>query len=212
VTRSAPAMARRDSLFDRRGWLADARRVRSPNADARPEGTEVTLVVVHGISLPPGRFGGDAILRLFTNRLDPGAHPYFRAIAALRVSAHFLIRRDGTLLQFVACGDRAWHAGASRWRGRERCNDFSIGIELEGTDDRAYTARQYARLAVLVRRLAARWPIREVAGHSDVAPGRKSDPGDAFDWTRLARLLGPASEVRVAAHGGRGGRSPASGL
>ena len=212
MTRSAPAMARRDSLFDRRGWLAGARRVRSPNADARPEGTEVTLVVVHGISLPPGRFGGDAILRLFTNRLDPGAHPYFRAVGALRVSAHFLIRRDGTLLQFVACGERAWHAGASRWRGRERCNDFSIGIELEGTDDRPYTARQYARLAVLVRRLAARWPIREVAGHSDVAPGRKSDPGEAFDWARLARLLGPASGVRVAALGVRGERPPAHGL
>jgi AmpD protein len=212
VTLPAPATARRGAQFDRRGWLAVARRVRSPNADARPAGAEVTLVVVHGISLPPGRFSGDAILRLFTNRLDPGAHPSFRPIAALRVSAHFLIRRDGTLLQFVACGDRAWHAGVSRWRGRERCNDFSIGIELEGTDERPYTAKQYARLAALVRRLATRWPIREVAGHSDIAPGRKTDPGNAFDWPRLARLLGDAPGVRVAARRGGSGRPTASGL
>jgi len=209
MTRPAPGAG-----FDRRGWLAGARRVRSPNADARPDGTEVTLVVVHGISLPPGRFGGDAILRLFTNRLDPRAHPYFREIAALRVSAHFLIRRDGALVQFVACGDRAWHAGASRWKDRPRCNDFSIGIELEGTDERPYTAKQYARLATLVRRLAARWPIEEVAGHSDIAPGRKTDPGPAFDWPRLARLLraSPGGRPRVAGGKGGHGRPPASGL
>jgi len=200
--------------FDRRGWLAGARRVRSPNADARPAGTDVTLVVVHGISLPPGRFGGDAILRLFTNRLDPAAHPSFRGIADLRVSAHFLIRRDGTLLQFVAAGERAWHAGASQWRGRERCNDYSVGIELEGTDERPYTAKQYARLAGVIRRLAARWPIVEVAGHSDVAPGRKTDPGPAFDRARLARLLarGAAAGVRVAGDTGAGGPLPAAGL
>ena len=212
MTPPFPHRGPRASPFDARGWLAGIRRVRSPNADPRPEGVEVTLVVVHGISLPPGRFGGDAILRLFTNRLDPAAHPAFRTLGGLRVSAHFLIRRDGTLLQFVACGDRAWHAGASRWKGRERCNDFSIGIELEGTDDRPYTAKQYARLAVLVRRLAERWPIADVAGHSDVAPGRKSDPGPAFDRERFARLLGRASGIRVAAC--KGGRSPlpASGL
>jgi AmpD protein len=159
--------------------------VRSPNADARPAGTEVTLVVVHGISLPPGRFGGDAIERLFTNRLDPGAHPSFRAIAALRVSAHFLIRRDGALVQFVPGTDRAWHAGASRWKGRERCNDFSIGVELEGTDTRPYTLRQYARLARLIRMLRVHYPIAHIVGHSDIAPGRKTDPGPSFDWRRL---------------------------
>jgi AmpD protein len=174
----------------RDGWLAGVRRVRSPNADARPEGAEVTLLVVHGISLPPGRFGGDAIERLFTNRLDPRAHPYYAGIAGLRVSSHFLIRRDGALTQFVSCADRAWHAGASRWNGRERCNDFSIGVELEGTDERPYTAKQYARLAALVRRLRRRWPLRDIAGHSDVAPGRKTDPGPSFDWGRLRRLLG----------------------
>ena len=172
------------------GWLAGVRRVRSPNADARPDGTPVTLVVVHGISLPPGRFGGDAIERLFTNRLDPRAHPYYASLAGLRVSAHFLVRRDGALLQFVPCDARAWHAGTSRFDGRERCNDYSIGIELEGTDERPYTAKQYARLAALVRRLRRRWPIAAIAGHSDVAPGRKTDPGPAFDWALLRGLLG----------------------
>ena len=186
MSRRAPAAHAR---IDRRGWLEGVRRARSPNADARPPGAEVTLVVVHGISLPPGRFGGDAIERLFANRLDPDAHPSFRTIANLRVSAHFLIRRDGSMLQFVPCGMRAWHAGVSRWKGRERCNDFSIGVELEGTDERPYTARQYRRLATLVRRLAARFPIADVAGHSDVAPGRKTDPGPSFDWPRLRRLL-----------------------
>lgn len=176
--------------FEAGGWLASARRVASPNADARPEGSAVTLVVVHGISLPPGRFGGDAIERLFTNRLDPDAHPAYRDLAGLRVSAHFLVRRDGALLQFVGADDRAWHAGASQWRGRERCNDFSIGVELEGADDRPYAGRQYARLRSLVRRLAARYPIEALAGHSDVAPGRKTDPGAAFDWRRLDGLAG----------------------
>jgi AmpD protein len=175
----------------REGWLSGVRRVRSPNADARPDATDVTLVVVHGISLPPGRFGGDAIERLFTNRLDPRAHPYYATLRDLRVSAHFLIRRDGALTQFVSCADRAWHAGASRWNGRERCNDYSIGIELEGTDERPYTAKQYARLAALLRRLRRSWPIEDVAGHSDVAPGRKTDPGPSFDWKRLRRLVDP---------------------
>ena len=151
------------------------------------------MVVVHGISLPPGRFGGDAIEKLFTNRLDPGAHPYFTSIAELRVSAHFLIRRDGTLVQFVSCARRAWHAGASSWRGRTRCNDFSIGIELEGTDARPYTAAQYGALGRLVRALAARYPIVDLVGHRDIAPGRKTDPGEAFDWMRLARRIGRRS-------------------
>ena len=144
----AGARARRPAL-DAAGWVAAARRIASPNRDARPPGTAITLVVVHGISLPPGEFGGPGIVDLFTNRLDPAAHPYYAGIAHLRVSAHFLIRRRGELLQFVACTERAWHAGASTWKGRAGCNDFSIGIELEGTDDRPYTAAQYVRLARL---------------------------------------------------------------
>jgi AmpD protein len=176
--------------IDDAGWHRHATRRRSPNCDDRPPGLPIDLLVIHGISLPPGRFGGDAVERLFTNRLDPAAHPYYAGLAGLRVSAHFLIRRDGTLLQFVPCGRRAWHAGASSWRGRERCNDFSIGVELEGTDTRPYTARQYERLARLVRALQRRYPIVDLAGHSDVAPGRKTDPGPAFDWQRLRAMLG----------------------
>jgi AmpD protein len=180
-------------VLDAAGWHRRAARRRSPNCDDRPPGTRVTLLVVHGISLPPGRFGGDAVERLFTNRLDPAAHPYFAGLAGLRVSAHFFIRRDGALLQFVPCERRAWHAGASSWRGRERCNDFSIGVELEGTDTRPYTARQYLRLARLVGALRSRYPIADLAGHSDIAPGRKSDPGPAFDWRRLRALLRDAA-------------------
>ncbi len=175
---------------DSQGVVASALQVASPNRDARPDGMMPTLVVVHGISLPPGHFGGDGVVGLFTNSLDPTQHPFYATVARLRVSAHFFIRRDGALLQFVACADRAWHAGASSWRGRERCNDFSIGVELEGTDDRAYTAAQYRRLAGLLKALARRYPIEAAVGHSDVAPGRKTDPGPAFDWTRLGRLLG----------------------
>ena len=148
-----------------------------------------SLAVIHGISLPPGRFGGPGVIDLFTNRLDPTAHPYFAGIARLRVSAHFLIRRRGELLQFVACDERAWHAGASEWRGRTGCNDYSIGFELEGTDDRPYTAAQYVRLARLIRLLRRRYPLDDIVGHSDVAPGRKTDPGPAFDWAKLRRLL-----------------------
>jgi len=177
--------------IDERGIANLARQVRSPNRDARPPGAEVTLVVVHGISLPPGTFGGAGIEQLFTNRLDPSAHPYYATIADLRVSAHFLIRRDGALVQFVPCGERAWHAGASSWRGCGRCNDFSVGVELEGSDDVRYTAPQYTMLARLVKALGRRYPIADVAGHSDIAPGRKTDPGPAFDWARLGRMLTP---------------------
>ncbi len=177
--------------IDERGIANLARQVRSPNHDARPARTEVNLVVVHGISLPPGAFGGDGIERLFTNRLDPAAHPYYATVVHLRVSAHFLIRRDGALVQFVRCGDRAWHAGVSTWRGHEHCNDFSIGVELEGSDEIRYTAPQYTMLARLVKALRRRYPIADVAGHSDVAAGRKTDPGPAFDWARLGRLLTP---------------------
>jgi AmpD protein len=160
-----------------------------PNCDERPPGTEVTLAIIHSISLPPGEFGGDAIERLFTNRLDPGAHPYYRDIAGLKVSAHFLIRRDGETLQFVPVERRAWHAGASSWRGRGRCNDFSVGIELEGTEEGPFEAAQYAALARLLARLRERLPLRDIAAHSDVAPGRKRDPGTCFDWRRVLAAL-----------------------
>jgi AmpD protein len=174
-------------FVDRDGSVRAARQVPSPNCDARPPDSDITLLVVHNISLPPGRFGGNAIIELFTNRLDPSAHPYYRAIAKLRVSAHFLIRRNGRLIQFVPCALRAWHAGRSRWRGRSDCNDFSIGIELEGADDIAYERAQYATLARLTRALSRRYPIAEVVGHSDIALGRKSDPGPAFDWDRYRK-------------------------
>jgi len=163
--------------------------VRSPNCDARPRGAEISLVVLHSISLPPGEFGGDAIERLFTNRLDPEAHPYFREIARLRVSSHFLVRRDGGLVQFVPPRRRAWHAGVSAWRGRPRCNDFSVGVELEGTEDLPFTHAQYAQLAALLKKLRRTLPLRDLAAHSDVAPGRKTDPGVHFDWARLLSAL-----------------------
>ncbi len=180
------------AAIDAEGWLARARCVHSPNCDARPEPDDISLLVVHGISLPPGRFGGDAIERLFTNRLDPQAHPYFAQIAALRVSAHLLIDRRGRVTQYVPFAKRAWHAGVSRFGERERCNDFSIGIELEGTDTRAYTQRQYQALARCVLAITARYPAitpARIVGHSDIAPGRKTDPGPAFDWSRLRALL-----------------------
>ena len=166
--------------------------VDSPNHDERPPGTEITLVVLHSISLPPGEYGGEAIEHLFTNCLDPQAHPYFREICGLKVSAHFLVRRDGSVIQFVPPERRAWHAGVSSWRGRERCNDFSIGIELEGSEDEAFSDAQYKSLASLVRELQSRLPIRDIAAHSEVAPGRKTDPGAHFDWARL--LAGLATQ------------------
>jgi AmpD protein len=158
--------------------------VASPNFDARPAGSEINLLVIHGISLPPGEFGGDGIVGLFTNSLDHSAHPYYATLRDLRVSSHFLVGRDGALRQFVSCRDRAWHAGVSCWNGRERCNDFSIGVELEGTDDQPYADAQYLVLAGLTRSLRARYPITDIAGHSEIAPGRKTDPGAAFDWQR----------------------------
>ena len=163
--------------------------VDSPNQDERPADTEISLVVLHSISLPPGEYGGDAIERLFTNCLDPQAHPYFREICGLKVSAHFLVRRDGSVIQFVPPERRAWHAGVSSWRGRERCNDFSIGIELEGAEDEAFSDLQYESLIVLMRDLQSRLPIRDIAAHSDVAPGRKTDPGARFEWARLLAAL-----------------------
>lgn len=166
------------------GWVQGARAVPSPNRDARPERTAIDLLVVHHISLPPGRFSGDAVERLFTNRLDPGGHPCFGTLRDLRVSAHFLVRRRGELLQFVGCEERAWHAGVSSFLGRERCNDFSIGVELEGDAQTRFTEAQYRRLGLLTEVLCARYPLRWVAGHSDIAAGRKTDPGPFFDWDR----------------------------
>ena len=180
----------RTRLFvDRAGIVRAAAQVPSPNSDERPEGVAITLLVIHSISLPPGRFGGPAITALFTNRLDPSAHPYFATVAQLRVSAHFLIGRDGTLTQFVSCARRAWHAGASSWHNRDQCNDFSVGVELEGTDDVPYDAAQYTVLARLTRALRRRYPIVDIVGHSEIAQGRKTDPGPAFDWARYRRLV-----------------------
>jgi AmpD protein len=163
--------------------------VDSPNCDERPAGTEISLVVLHSISLPPAEYGGDAIERFFTNRLDPKAHPYFREISGLKVSAHFLVRRDGELVQFVPVARRAWHAGASSWRARSACNDFSVGIELEGTEETAFADAQYDVLSELLRRLSKELPLRDIAAHSEVAPGRKTDPGPQFDWPRLLAAL-----------------------
>ena len=174
------------------GWLVGARKVASPNCDERPVGEVVSLLVIHNISLPPGEFGGPSIDRLFTNTLDPEAHPFFREIHPLRVSSHLLIRRDGELVQYVALGKRAWHAGVSNFDGRERCNDFSIGIELEGTDDTPYDDRQYARLIEVTAAIRAAHPAitpQRITGHSDIAPGRKTDPGPAFDWSRYRNAL-----------------------
>lgn len=170
--------------LDTDGWIDEAARIPSPNCDERPSGMPVELLVVHAISLPPGEFGGPHVAALFQNRLQADLHPYFQTISGLRVSAHFLIDRRGSLSQFVSCRQRAWHAGASRWDGRERCNDFSIGVELEGCDTEAFTDAQYLTLRRLVETLREEFPLREILGHSDIAPGRKTDPGPFFDWSR----------------------------
>lgn len=170
------------------GLITPARQCPSPNQDERPDPADLSLIVLHGISLPPGSFGGDEIEALFTNRLDWDAHPYFDGIRGLEVSAHLLLRRDGSLVQFVPFQCRAWHAGPSSFRGRSRCNDFAIGIEIEGTDDTPYDDRQYAVLPAILEALTDTYPglsLRRVAGHCDIAPGRKRDPGPAFDWLRL---------------------------
>jgi AmpD protein len=175
--------------FDLAGWLVRAHRIGSPNQDARPEGASITLLVIHNISLPPGEFGGNGVVDLFLNRLDHAAHPYYQTLHGLEVSSHFFIRRDGELIQFVPCERRAWHAGVSRWCGRERCNDFSIGVELEGTDDSGFTDAQYAELARLTGEIQLRYPIEDITGHSDIAPERKTDPGPMFDWARYRALI-----------------------
>jgi N-acetyl-anhydromuramoyl-L-alanine amidase len=174
------------------GLVAGVRQVLSPHFDARPRGVDAELIVVHGITLPPGQFGGPWIDRLFTGALPPDAHPFFKTLTNLRASAHFLIRRDGEIVQYVPCGARAWHAGESLYQGRAACNDFSIGIELEGTDDLPYEDAQYQALALLIKALLAAYPAlaaARIVGHSDIAPGRKTDPGPAFDWPRLRASL-----------------------
>ena len=167
------------------GVADGVRYVASPHCDFRPQVQDIRLLVLHSISLPPGEFSGPQVEALFAGRLDWDAHPYFQSIRGMQVSAHFFIRRDGELIQFVPCNRRAWHAGVSNWRGWERCNDFSIGIELEGTDDSAFTEVQYETLRALIEALKARYGIADIVGHSDIAPGRKTDPGPYFDWNRL---------------------------
>jgi N-acetyl-anhydromuramoyl-L-alanine amidase len=178
------------------GWYGRARRCPSPNENARPAGAVVDLAVVHSISLPPGQFGGPEVEQLFTNQLDHDTHPYFEQLRGLRVSAHFLIRRRGELLQFVSCDRRAWHAGVSRWQGRDQCNDFSIGIELEGLEGGLFTGAQYRRLTTLLGLLRAHYPLKAVTGHEHIATGRKFDPGRQFDWRRLDSLLAGAASAR----------------
>jgi len=171
------------------GLVEGARLLLSPNSDERPAGTRIELIVVHAISLPPGEFGGHAIDQLFLNTLDTAAHPYYAPLVALRVSAHFVIRRTGELTQFVPCVRRAWHAGISQWRGRVACNDFSVGIELEGCDDQPFEPVQYSLLGELTKALEAAYPIADIVGHSDIAPGRKTDPGPHFDWALYRALI-----------------------
>ncbi len=181
------------------GWWQAAGAHPSPNFGPRPTGERITLAVVHAISLPPGAYRGDAVSRLFLNTLDWDAHPAYQSIRGLQVSAHFFIRRNGPVLQFVSCEHRAWHAGASRWRGRDGCNDWSIGIELEGLAGDVFTADQYVSLLRLLGALRRRYPLADVVGHEHIAPGRKTDPGPGFDWTRLERgLSGERPRLRVA--------------
>lgn len=172
------------------GWWSGAQALASPNVGPRPPHTAIDLVVVHSISLPPGAFGGDAVERLFTNRLDWDAHPYYQTIRGIEVSAHFFVRRDGRVQQFASTLDRAWHAGRSAWRGRDNCNDFSVGIELEGLEGGCFDDAQYSALVRLCGALVQQHPITQVVGHEHVAPGRKHDPGAGFDWCRLRHTLG----------------------
>ena len=172
----------------RDGWWRECAVCPSPNMGPRPAGA-VTLVVLHSISLPPGEYGGDAIERLFTNRLDWDEHPYFQTLRGLEVSAHFLVRRDGAVIQFVSCDDRAWHAGRSSWMGQDNCNDYSVGIELEGLEGDGFEQAQYDALLPLLKAICSHYPIRYVVGHEHVAPGRKADPGAGFDWGALGQRL-----------------------
>lgn len=185
-------MTRPESLpgLWRDGWYRFARTLRSPNFGPRPVGASVDLLVVHSISLPPGEYGGDQVQRLFTNRLDVGEHPWFERLRGLEVSAHFYIQRTGELWQFVSCDQRAWHAGQSCFQRRDNCNDFSVGIELEGLEGEGFEMQQYETLASITAAVAQQYPVQHVAGHEHVAPGRKHDPGRGFDWPKLQRTLG----------------------
>lgn len=191
MTSATPAMSA-DLWND--GWYRFARHLRSPNFGPRPPGTVVDLIVIHAISLPPGQYGGDEIQRLFTNTLDWNAHPYFKSIEGMEVSAHFYVRRNGELWQFVSGDDRAWHAGVSSYRGRSNCNDDSIGIELEGAEGGPFETAQYETLASLCAAIPQRYAIRHVAGHEHIAPGRKNDPGGGFEWALLQQALGWPSQ------------------
>jgi len=174
--------------IDAQGLLVGGEYIPSPNFDERPDGS-IELLVIHNISLPPGEFGGDGVQRLFTNNLDATTHSYYATISGLKVSAHFFVRRDGRVIQFVPCLKRAWHAGESCWQSKLRCNDFSIGIELEGSDDVPFTDAQYTALSSLSMALRAAYPVCRIAGHSDIAPQRKTDPGSCFDWVRYLSSL-----------------------
>lgn len=184
--------------IDQAGWVIrqnkedDIQHIQSPNFDARPGGEQaatIDMIVIHNISLPPFEYGGNGVIELFTNQLNPDEHPYYAEIQSLKVSSHFFIRRDGKLIQFISCLARAWHAGASQWHNRERCNDFSVGIELEGSDIAPFETAQYATLIQLIQALLARYPIQHVVGHADIAPGRKTDPGPYFDWDKVNTLI-----------------------
>ena len=170
--------------IDNAGYINVATQIASPNFDSRPE-AEISMIVIHNISLPPNEYGGSGVAQLFTNMLNPDEHPYYAQIHMRKVSSHFFIRRDGELIQFVSCLQRAWHAGVSQWQGRERCNDFSVGIELEGRDDEAFEAAQYQMLNDLIKDLKKTYSIQQVVGHSDIAPGRKTDPGSCFEWQKI---------------------------
>lgn len=183
--------------IDVAGLLDAARFIASPNFDERPAGADISLLVIHNISLPPNEFTGEGVIELFTNRIDPKAHPYYQSLRGLKVSAHFFIRRDGTMIQFVSCRDRAWHAGVSNWKGQDRCNDYSLGIELEGSDITPFTENQYSSLIALTQCLCNQYPIQHIAGHSDIAPGRKTDPGPHFDWKKYAMGLGNEDYFRT---------------
>ncbi|MBK6276600.1 MAG: 1,6-anhydro-N-acetylmuramyl-L-alanine amidase AmpD [Gammaproteobacteria bacterium] len=196
-----PSLRQRTPLSIESGWLRGARRLPSENANERPDPGEISLLVIHNISLPPGRFGGGFVEQLFLNCLDCTMHPWFERLRGLRVSAHLLIDRRGRLVQFVPCGLRAWHAGESSFAGRGNCNDFSVGIELEGTDERPYTKAQYARLARVTRALMRAYPgitPERIVGHCDIAPGRKSDPGRAFDWAHYRAALAARDRAGLA--------------
>jgi N-acetyl-anhydromuramoyl-L-alanine amidase len=171
--------------ISQQGIAVGVRFIESPNQDSRPAGSRISLAVIHNISLPPGQYGGNGVIELFSNTLDADAHPYYMEVHQLKVSAHFFIRRDGELIQFVPCSQRAWHAGASNWQGRERCNDFSVGVELEGSDTDVFEAAQYGTLNHLLAALKETYPITDIVGHSDIAPGRKTDPGPYFDWAKV---------------------------